>query len=223
MNLGNSSRGRIVGLLALASSAIGLPLSLAPQQTTVLYPFETLDKGLYSGFASHCSGGFSGDAALGNALEERAARARITLARTPTEPCFVEVATPAFEAIFRNECAWLDFWREHTWDDAQDPLLYVDFSRYVVVAVVEGPGGGCDDFHIAGISRGAGDTRRIHVRKEISCSGITCMVLSNAYHFILVPAEFLPPQAAVAFVHDEPVPDGILMKARRSGASVEPR
>lgn len=222
MNLGNS-RGRIVGLLALASTALGLPLSLAPQETPLLYPFETLDKGHYSGFASHCSGGFSGDAAFGNALDGLAARAKINLPRAPTGPCFVEVATPAFEAIFRNECAWLDFWREHIWDDAQDPLLYVDFSRYVVVAVVEGPGGGCDDFQIAGISRGQGDTRRIHVRKEVSCSGITCMVLSNAYHFILVPAEFLPPDAAIAFVHDEPVPEGILMKARRARASAQPR
>ena len=223
MKLGNSSHGRIVGLVALASTALGLPLSLVPQERPVLYPFETLDKGLYSGFGSHCSAGFIGDAAVGRSLTNLAARAQVLPPREPPGPCYVDVATPAFEAVFRNECAWLDFWREHTWDSTQDPVLFVDFSRYVVVAVIEGPGGGCNDFHIEGISRGPGDTRRIHVRKAIDCLGRTCHVLSNAYHFILVPAEFVPRDAAIAFVHDEEVPEGILMKARRPGTSVEPR
>jgi len=215
MNLCGITSGRIVGLLAIASTALGLPLSL--QERPVRYPFETLDQGLYSGFGKHCSAGFTSENALAGSRTDRGVRTKIVLSRTPSGPCHAAVATPAFEAIFRNECAWLDFWTEHTFDEAQDPLLFVDFSRYVVVAVIKGPGGGCSGIEIEGISRGAGDVRRIHVRQEIPCSRIDCTVLSNAYHFVLVPVESLPQDAPVAFVHDEPVPDGILMKARRPG------
>jgi hypothetical protein len=50
------------------------------------------------------------------------------------------------------------------------------------------------------------------VRKEVSCGGIDCLALSNSYHFVLVPVEFLPLEAAVAFVHDEPLPLGLLVR-----------
>jgi hypothetical protein len=220
MNLCGISSGRIVGLLAIVSTAVGLPVGL--QERPVRYPFETLDKGLYSGFGSHCYGGFIQDDAAAAGRMVSLVRSKILPSRpTPrTGPCHAAVATPAFEAIFRNECAWFDFWAEHSRDDVQNPL-FVDFSRYVVVAVIKGPGGGCSGIEVEGISRSAGDARRIHVRQEIPCSSIDCAVLSNAYHFVLVPLAFLPQDAPVAFVHDEPVPDGMLMKVRR--ADMEPR
>jgi hypothetical protein len=203
------SPARLVGLAATASMLFGL---LFPrQERPALYSFETLDKGLNSGFGEHCWDRRASSIGSGPGR----VRAKILLPRTPSGPCFAEVARPAFEAIFRSECAWLDFWQEHTLDDPDAVPAFVDFGRYVVLAVIKGPTSGCSGIEIAGISRGPGDTRRVHVRQEVPCDLRDCLALSNAYHFVLVPAEFLPQEAAVAFVHDEPVPDGITMHARR--------
>jgi hypothetical protein len=216
MNVSTLTRGRIAGLFALASPVLGVSLAFSPrgpQERPVRFPFVTIDTGLYSGFGDHCAAVAYPDGAAAEVA--RLAAARMGGGDPPSGPCYAPVATPAFEGIFRNECAWLDFWREHAFDDPTQPPPFIDFGRDVVVAVIQGPSSGCHEIEIEGIASAPGGGRRIHVRQEIPCNRISCTVLSNTYHFVQVPAEFLPPGAPVAFVHDEPAPDGLLHKARR--------
>jgi hypothetical protein len=206
------SPGRSLGLLALASGFLGLPLALPqPQGPTVAecLPFQTIDEGSYSGFGGHCWDAWTArDAAALHELPRLAGRP------VGNGPCYAGVARPAFEAVIRNECAWLDLWTEHTFDDGSLPP-WIDFERFVVLAVIKGPGSGCSGIEISAITEDGSGARRVHVRQERPCYRIDCLALSNPYHFVMVPVEFLPYEAPIAFVHDDHSPDCITKKVRR--------
>ena len=126
---------------------------------TVCYSFETIDQGQHSGF--------------GSLKDEVAARSLRYTGSSSNGKCYAEVANPQFEAIIREERLWADFWEEHTSTQFRPPPLpEVDFEQFVVVVAISGTRtNDCFGMEIAAISEGPCDTRRIHVREEISCGG----------------------------------------------------
>lgn len=182
--------GIATGALALTSMWRPAPAAQISPSLVTCYGFTTIEQGHYSGFGDYCQ------FASADSSESLSAAA-------PTV-CYASVAQPEVEAIIRNECAWADFWEEHT--DNQfppPPLPSIDFSRYVVVAVISGTRpNGCYGMEITHISKGSCGGRTIHVREQVPCAGQGCtLALTNNYHFIRVCKEFLPFDVPTCFEH----------------------
>jgi hypothetical protein len=156
------------------------------------FAFTTIDQGQYSGFGYYCQPGVPSGGAAAAVIGPSAST------------CYANVAQPEVEAIIRNECAWIDFWTEHS-DNVfpAPPVPAVDFSRYVVVAVISGTrSNGCFGIEITHIDSTSCGGRTIHVRERVPCAGQLCtLALTNNFHFIKVCKEFLPQKLPVCFEH----------------------
>ena len=198
----NSIKTQTVSILigaGIAATAFALT-SLMPVQVTTpgpvpsnaCYSFTTIDQGQYSGFGYYCQPGVPGGGS------------EATSGGPSTAVCYATVAEPEVEAIIRNECAWIDFWTEHS-DNVfpAPPVPAVDFTRYVVVAVISGTRtNGCYGIEITHIDNAACGGRTIHVRERVPCAGQFCtLALTNNFHFIQVCKEFLPHKVPVCFDH----------------------
>lgn len=175
-------------LTSMLRPAPAAQLATAPTLVTC-YAFDTIEQGHYSGFGDYCQFSASDESSLSAAA---------------ATACYAPVAQPEVEAIIRNECAWADFWEEHTdnvWP--APPVPAVDFSRYVVVAVISGTRpNGCYGMEITKITKGSCGGRTIHVREQVPCFGQGCtLALTNNYHFIRVCKEFLPFDVPTCFEH----------------------
>jgi hypothetical protein len=161
------------------------------QPATVCYAFETIEQGSYSGFGYYCDPGVAQAAAAEEAI-------------VPTGPCYAKVASPGLEAVIRDECAWLDFWAQHTSNVfPAPPAPAVDFSKEVVVAVLSGTrSNGCYGMEITHITGNGCGGRTIHVRERVPCAGELCtLALTNNYHFVRVCKELLPLDRPLCFDH----------------------
>jgi hypothetical protein len=194
--------GASIATVALVLTSLTPPITANSAPAVVCYSFTTIDQGNYSGFGYYCDG--TGGSSGGTPSND-----------TPP-PCYADVAMPEFEAIIRNECAWIDFWTGHT-DNMfpPPPPPTVDFDKYVVVAVISGTRPtGCYGIEITHIDN-AGCGRTIHVRERVPCpSGELCTdALTNNFHFIKVCKEFLPFEVPVCFDHKLSAPTCNLIAA----------
>ena len=176
------------GLFLLSTSSTGQGGRYPFLDIVVVYPFSTIEQGNSSAFGYLCDSLLVDGSTPPTALDH----------------CYAPDVTPAFEGIFRSECAWRSFWAAH--QGGAGPAPFVDFDRKVVVAVVSPPlstGG----FHleISSITRDRIGNRRIGLQLEVPCPGSpVTLAFTNPYHFVQVAKEALPPDAPILFAHDDP-------------------
>ncbi len=174
-------------------SGIGTPTiapAIVPGRTC--YSFETIAQGQYSGFGYYCQ------------VPATAQAPSITPVPVPNPPCYAKVAQPAFEAVIRDDCTWIDFWNEHASNVfPPPPPPSVDFDKYAVIAVVSGSrSNGCYGMEVRSVTKEKCGVV-VRVRERVPCAGELCtLALTNNFHFVKICKSLVPFKSRVCFEHN---------------------
>ncbi|MGD8377548.1 MAG: carboxypeptidase-like regulatory domain-containing protein [Acidobacteriota bacterium] len=128
------------------------------------------------------------------------------------------------DRLFRDAASWAAFWVAH------DGIYYppapvppVDFDREVVIAVVQGhqPSGGAASITVDGLTHSVvrspatatpGVSAIVRVVDDERQGDLT--VITNPYHFSVVPRRCVPGRAGVSFRHEAPPPGSGVIRGR---------
>jgi len=115
------------------------------------------------------------------------------------------------DLLIRDGQTWAQFWAQHTSNIIPPPPLPpVDFSRYVVVAAIQGhqSSGGMPAIYITGIRHWPTPTPPNRATATILIVDDErpgpLDVITNPFHIVMVPQACLPPNGSVTFQHRAP-------------------
>jgi hypothetical protein len=173
------------------------PTPHIPPQTI---PFETIEAGLLSGYAYGCSPD-APDTPLSEPL---------LLDEFPQAgdnwPCFADFADASLTMVIRNPCIWETVWEDHVSNIMPPPPVPpVDFSQYVVIAIVAGQRPNLCYAMVVIEIYATPYAQVVQLQERIPCPGETCwQVVANPYHFVKVEKQYLPLSMPVCFNYKFP-------------------
>lgn len=131
--------------------------------------------------------------------------------------------TPGFlgeDLVIRDPGFWASFWAQHSSNTQPPPQI--DFTQYVVVAVVQGPqsSGGGPNIVINRVLRSGWPSPAANTPPTVTFEVIdderpgALTIITNPYHIVAVPRTCVPPTANITFRHLAPTPGTSVLRGR---------